>query len=129
MTQYELADFTNSLLDTFLTEFTIFLSLVTAYIIAAFVAGARLSSFQLWIVNLVFSISTGIMGLLCFLTFERFFAHAVIADTPASAAASQPVDFTLPLIALLIALILGSFSFMWSIRRDRSNASQLSHNK
>ena len=122
MTQYELADYTNSLLDTFLTEFTIFLSLVTAYIVAAFVAGARLSSFQLWIVNLVFSISTGVMGLLSFLTFERFFAHAMLAETPASNATSQPVDFTIPLVILLSALVLGSFSFMWSVRRASANA-------
>jgi hypothetical protein len=121
VTQYELADYTNSLLDTFLTEFTIFLSLVTAYIIAAFIAGARLSSFQLWIVNSVFCISTGIMGLLSYLTFERFYAHAILAATPASEAISRPVDFTFPLIFLLVVLVLGSFSFMWSIRRAKSN--------
>ena len=121
MTQYEIADYTNSLLDTFLTEFTVFLSLVTAYIVAAFVAGARLSSIQLWIVNLVFCISTGIVGLISVLTFERFFAHAVIVETPVSGTISPPVDFTMPLIFLLVALVLGSFSLMWSIRRPSGN--------
>ena len=119
MSQYELADYTNALLDTFLTDFTIFLSLVTAYIVTAFIAGARLTTFQLWIVNIVFSISTGIIGLLGFLIWSRFYIHAVIVETPAGTAITEPIDFTWPLAFLLTALVVGSFTFMWSIRNSR----------
>ncbi|MEH6550670.1 MAG: hypothetical protein V7744_11850 [Pseudomonadales bacterium] len=119
MSQYELADYANSLLDTFLTEFTIFLTLVTAYIITAFVAGARLTTFQLWIINIVFSISTGIIGMLGFLTFSRFYMHAVIVETPAGSAVIEPLDFSWPIAFLLSALVAGSFIFMWSIRKTK----------
>jgi len=44
-----------------------------------------------------------------------------LAATPASEATSSPVDFTFPLVFLLVALVIGSFSFMWSIRRAESS--------
>ena len=64
MTMYEMADYTNSLLDTFLTTFTIFKSIVTAYVIAAFAAGDKLTRFQQAIVNVLFLLSTSVVGLL-----------------------------------------------------------------
>jgi len=115
MTMYELADYTNSLLDTFLTCFTIFMSIVTAYVITAFAAGDNLTRFQLVIVNVLFLLSTSVVGLLAMLTFRRFFVHALMAETPVESL-DTPVDFTIPLTFLFCVLVLGAMTFMWSVR-------------
>ena len=52
MTEYEVADIAASVLANFLTSLTVFLSIVSAYVISAFVAGQRLTKIQLSIVNL-----------------------------------------------------------------------------
>ncbi|MEP4484993.1 MAG: hypothetical protein ABJ013_05150 [Halioglobus sp.] len=118
MTMYELADYTNSLLDTFLTSFTIFMSIVTAYVVTAFVAGDKLTKFQQAIVNVLFLLSTGVVGLLAILTFRRFFLHAVMAETPVESL-DAPVDFTVPLAILFFVLVSGAMTFMWSVRQPR----------
>ena len=43
MTEYEVADVAGSVLANFLTSLTVFLSIVSAYVISAFVAGQRLT--------------------------------------------------------------------------------------
>ena len=120
MTEYELADYTNSLLDTFLTIFTIYMSIVTAYVIAAFAAGFKLTKFQVVVVNVLFVTSTSVMGLLGVLVFRRFYAHAVITKTPLSNALDTPVDFTFPVSILFVVLVLGALIFMWAIRHPKT---------
>lgn len=119
MTMYEMADYTNSLLDTFLTIFTIFMSIVTAYVITAFAAGDRLTTFQQAIVNVLFLLSTSVVGLLAILTFRRFYVHAIAAETPV-ARLDSPVDFTIPLIIIFVTLVLGAIIFMWSVRHPKT---------
>lgn len=118
MTMYEMADYTNSLLDTFLTTFTIFMSIVTAYVITAFAAGDRLTRFQQAIVNVLFLLSTSVVGLLSVLVFRRFYSHALIAQTPVKSLAA-PIDFTIPLMLIFIVLVLGAITFMWSVRNPK----------
>jgi hypothetical protein len=119
MTMYEMADYTNSLLDTFLTTFTIFMSIVTAYVITAFAAGGRLTKFQQAIVNVLFLLSTSVVGLLAMLTFRRFYLHALVAETPV-VPENTPVDFTIPLTAIFVVLVLGAITFMWSVRHPKA---------
>jgi len=119
MTMYEMADYTNSLLDTFLTTFTIFMSIVTAYVITAFAAGDRLTRFQQAIVNVLFLLSTSVVGLLAMLTFRRFYSHAVMAETPVESL-DTPVDFTIPLTIIFVVLVLGAITFMWSVRQPKA---------
>ena len=64
MTEYEIADLTASVLSNFLTSFTVFLSIVSAYVISAFAAGEKLTKIQLTIVNLCFLVAVGILGFL-----------------------------------------------------------------
>jgi hypothetical protein len=115
---YEMADYTNSLLDTFLTIFTIFMSIVTAYVITAFAAGDRLTRFQQAIVNILFLLSTSVVGLLAILTFRRFYVHAIATETPV-VTLNTPVDFTVPLIVIFVVLVLGAIVFMWSVRHPK----------
>jgi uncharacterized membrane protein YedE/YeeE len=114
MTEYEIADITASVMSNFLTSLTVFLSIVSAYVISAFGAGKRLTKIQLSIINLCFVVSVGILGFLAVSLFRRFFALAQSIHVEQGSIAS--VDFTWPLCALLIAIVFGCFIFMWNVR-------------
>ena len=114
MTEYEVADIAASVLANFLTSLTVFLSIVSAYVISAFVAGQRLSKIQLSIINLCFLVSSGILGYLAVSLFRRFFG--LVQSINVERGLIGEVDFTWPLSVLLIAMVFGSLIFMWSVR-------------
>lgn len=117
MAEYELAAYTTSMMSNFLTALTIYFSIVTTYVVAAFVAGARLIKIQLAIVNLCFVIAAGIMGPMSVLIFMRFFSSATrVANGDGSIG---PINFTAPLSILIAGVFIGCLVFMWSIRKDR----------
>jgi hypothetical protein len=119
MTEYEVADLTATVLSNFLTALTVFLSIVSAYVISAFGAGERLTKLQLTIVNLCFLVAVGILGFLVVSLYRRFYALAQsISKEQGSIAA---VDFTWPLSALLLAIVFGCFIFMWNVRSGDNN--------
>jgi ABC-type sulfate transport system permease subunit len=114
MTEYELADYATSVMSNFLSAIAIYFSIVTAYVVAAFAAGNRLSKLQLIIVNVTFTVAAGIMGLLSYLLFSRFYELGSQAgrshdDTPL-------VDFSVPLGILVTIVYLGCLLFMWTVR-------------
>ena len=115
MTEYELSDYAATLMGNFLTALTVYFSVITAYVIAAFVAGARLTKTQLLIVNSCFIVAAGIVGFLVVLIFNRFFAFA--AQTPNPIGAAEPIDFTLPLAILVAGIFVGCLVFMWDVRK------------
>jgi hypothetical protein len=116
MTEYQVADIAAAVLANFLTSLTVFLSIVSAYVISAFVAGQRLSKIQLSIVNLCFVVASGILGYLVVSLFRRFFGLA--QSIKVERGLIGEVDFTWPLSALLVAMVFGSLIFMWSVRRE-----------
>ena len=120
MTEYELSDYTATLMGNFLTALTVYFSVVTAYVVAAFVAGSRLSKTQLIIVNSCFTVAAGVVGLLTVLIFTRFFAYAT--QTPVPDGATEPVNFTTPLAILIIGVFVGCLIFMWDVRRIENDA-------
>ena len=114
MTEYEVADIAAAVMANFLTSLTVFLSIVSAYVISAFVAGERLSKIQLSIINLCFMAATGILGYLVVSLYRRFFALAQSINVDRGPIGD--VDFFWPLCALLIAIVFGCFIFMWNVR-------------
>lgn len=117
MTEYELVDYAASTMSNFLSALTIYFSIVTAYVIAAFVAGSRLTRVQLAIVNLCFVVAAGVIGSLSVLIFARFYSIASQVAKPGDAVG--PIDFTVPLGILEASVFIGCMVFMWSIRKGR----------
>jgi hypothetical protein len=76
MTKYGLADWTSAAMSNFLTSFTVFVSIVAAYVIAAFTAGKKLSKPQEYVVNTCFFMASGAIGLLSVLIFQVFLRRA-----------------------------------------------------
>jgi len=123
MSEFELAELAGSAMSNFLTSFTVFVSIVTAYVIAAFAAGERLSKIQVSIVNGCFLIASGAMGLLSVLIFQVFLgrAQAVSALEESTVGIGVVVDFTWAVATLYIVLACGSLAFMWNVRQAPTN--------
>jgi len=116
MSEYEVAELTAAVLSNFLTALTVFLSIVSAYVISAFSAGERLTKIQLSIINLCFLMAVGILGFLVISLYRRFFALAQSIGVERGTIAI--IDFSIPLCALLLVMVGGCFVFMWNVRRD-----------
>ena len=114
MTEYELASLAAAVLSNFLTGFTVFLSIVSAYVIAAFSAGERFTSVQLCIINACFLAATLIVGFLVISVYGRFYGLAQSIDVEQGWIVA--VDLSIPLCLLLVAMVVGCFVFMWNVR-------------
>ena len=72
MSEFELAELAGTAMSNFLTSFTVFISIVTAYVVAAFAAGRKLTKLQVSVVNTCFLIASVAMGLLSVFIFRVF---------------------------------------------------------
>lgn len=118
MIDYGLAEIATSVQANFLSAMTIYFSIATTYVIAAFVAGSKLTRLQLAIVTIGFTIASGIMGTLSVLLFGRFIELAELVQETGGPQNTPLVDFSLPLMALFIIVFLGCIIFMWSVRKN-----------
>lgn len=116
---YDLADYTSSVMGNFLSCITIYFSIVTAYVIAAFAAGGKLSGLQLFIVNSSFTIAAGVIGPLTVLSFSRF---VELARRLQDADNTPLIDFSYALALLVLILYIGSLVFMYSVRKKPGEA-------
>ena len=115
MSEYELIDLAAAIMANFFTTFTIFLSIVTAYVIAAFMAGDKLTKVQVSIINMCFLVSSGIIGWLSLSLFQRAATLAQRGETLRDVTI-LPFYSTWMVGALFAALILGCIFFMWNVR-------------
>lgn len=123
MSEFDLAELAGTAMSNFLTSFTVFVSIVTAYVVAAFGAGRKLTKLQISIVNTCFLIASGAMGLLSVLIFQVFLrrAQALGELNNAVIGVGPVVDFTWVVAVLYVILICGSLAFMWNVRQPGSN--------
>lgn len=122
MSEYELADLTTGAMNNFLASFTIFVSIVTAYVITAFAAGQRLTRIQVSVVNTCFLIACGSMGLLSVLIFQVFLRRVSALNAVNDTIVGPVVDFTWLVAALYSILTCASIIFMWNIRHSQPAA-------
>lgn len=123
MSEFELAELAGTAMSNFLTSFTVFISIVTAYVVAAFAAGRKLTRLQVSIVNTCFLIASSAIGLLSVLIFRIF-----LGRTQALARLNDPdisvgvvVDVTWAVAILYVILVCGSLVFMRNVRQSASN--------
>jgi hypothetical protein len=121
VTDYELSDLAASALSNFLTTFTIFVTIITAYVIAAFAAGSKLSKLQLLVVNACFLISSTVIGSLSVLVFGVFTRRAQAIATIDAAGVTTIVDYTWLVASLYAVLTAGGVLFMWNVRNSNAD--------
>ena len=66
MTEYELVDTFNSTVELMITIFSLYLTITTAYLVAALFTGAKLSSQQCIVVTVLYFVGAGLLPLPCF---------------------------------------------------------------
>ena len=122
MTTYEVAALAESIGANFLTTFTIIVSLTTTYVIAAFAAGARLSRFQLVVVNVSFVTAASVIG---FLSLQMFQRATVMAQKTATEFDAQlaPRDVSWIIALLYFGLVAAALAFMANVRRPGGGVS------
>lgn len=112
MSEYETAGLTFSLIGYGMTAMALYFTVVSGYLIGAYMVGAQLSRSQAWIVTslfMVFALS------LVFGTFSFFAAASSIGERSLSS-----IEYWLaPIIGLAeVAGIVASLKFMFDIRRQ-----------
>jgi hypothetical protein len=111
----ELLDLTNAVFANYLTALTIFFSLVTAYVAAAFVAGKLLNRVQLLIVNFSFLTATSMFGYIAVIIYIRFYALIQAEES-----IDPPLNLAVPSAVLMLLIVAGSLIFMSSVRKTRT---------
>ena len=121
MSEYELAELTTGAMSNFLTSFTVFVSIVTAYAITAFSAGKRLSRVQVSVINTCFLLACCAIGLLSVLIFQVFLRRAQALSSLNESVTGSIVDFTWVVSALYVILTCGCIIFMRNVRHPGSS--------
>ena len=120
MTEYEYAELIAAYSSNAGTFFAIFLTLLSGYLIAAFVAGARLSRFQVTALNTVYVISISVMiyGTYGAGMVQVHYTNLLLAMSPDSPQAGRDWVFN-TLGILMLGGLLASLFFMWDVRRRK----------
>ena len=138
MTEYEIADLAASkimqtqgvfsIIQTQLSFYhdgiELFMTILFAFLAAAYFVGARMDKVQMWIFTVLYTVwqvwtigSTTVRGAVAGLAFDRLFELAD-ADRPAIAASSEYLRGSMTF--LLIMALLASLYFMWHVRRQKA---------
>lgn len=124
MNATEIAEIAAISMGNFLTTFSVFLSIASAYLVAAYLVGAKLTSLQLAIVNGSYLIATSILGFLVGANFRVFFIWASSnSEGLVRQSEGRPwlIDFSWPITILLLIIVIGSLTFMHSVRKGDSD--------
>lgn len=124
MSEFELAELAGTAMSNFLTSFTVFVSIVTAYVVAAFAAGRKLTKLQVSVVTTCFLIASVAIGLLSVMIFRVFLlrTNALAQLNSSDIDVGVVVDVTWAVAILYVILVCGSLVFMRNVRQ--SNATE-----
>lgn len=112
MTEYERAELTFSLIGYGMTAMALYFTVVSGYLIGAYMVGAELSKSQVWIVTSLFVVFA---TSLVFATFSFLSEATSVGEGP-----TNPMNYWIaPILGLAeTAGIAASLKFMFDIRRD-----------
>ena len=125
MTEYEFTEALSSLYAQVTTDSTTVFSLVTTYLIAAYLIGAKLPRVQLYIVNVLFGgwALMAIFAVRATLDKAAWLTQRLIDsgyDLNETAGVSTAGFFSIAFPALLFASLLAAYYFMWSARHPKT---------
>jgi len=121
MTEYELADLMGAASGDSLVFIPIIVSFISAYLVVAWLIGAKLSLSQVSLVNSLFLIFAGIMGSSWLVRIELALSYQkeLLAINPERAILVNA--WLVPSVSVVaVLLILGCLKFMWDIRHSSS---------
>ena len=99
------------------TMYAIFLTILSGYLIVAYAVGAKLTSLQVTIVNILYIVTAlttlAALGSFNQAAMEFSLIAAEVRGTEVSLASYFPSHF---LVGIDVLLVLGSLKFMWDVR-------------
>jgi hypothetical protein len=121
MTEYELVDAAASYLAALQTWIATYFTILTAYLITAYVAGIKLGRSQVYIINVGFVVLGGLCAIGATGTAARFleFTRQVAEVNPQRIyLASAPMSWAIS--AVLFGGLLAALKFMWDVRHPKT---------
>ena len=123
MTEYELVDAANGIASNIMVSQTIFLSILFAYLILAYVAGSKLTTFQAGFLSFIFLVActsgtTAFLGMLAEVMHDTAKLNEIRSENIGFGTLTRPT--LLSLVAIRMVMILGALYFMWSVRHPRT---------
>jgi hypothetical protein len=117
MNEAELILAVNEIASTMLSEEALFYTQLSAYLVVAYLAGEKLTVFQVTLINFLFLVATG-LGLFGVISFsgqiEKLFEFAEQGTGTAATAAMYGT------IIFRLILLIGAFIFMWQVRHPKT---------
>jgi Zn-dependent protease with chaperone function len=121
MTEYELIDAVNSTMSIYLSTFLAYLTIVSAYLIAAFILGDKLTNQQVFVISGLF-LFAAVLTMWSMWGLGSRIVYTAEALTHANP--EYPILIKTPYrnsLAIVCALgIFASFKFMWDVRHPKS---------
>ena len=123
MTEYEILELTYSLLDSMATVFAVYLTIITGFLIVAYLIGLQLETSQVYVINSLFVAITIVQVYSVYnyaLEVESLLQmKAQLSNlTPFQQAMSQQYSMYITALLMLFG-IFASLYFFWNIRRAR----------
>ena len=121
MTEYEIVNTAGMAFGNGLSSFTVFFSMVTAYLVTAHIAGRSLSRPQVIIVNVCYFLAAAYFGLTTVAFHFRGMQMSMAAQRIETVTSFQVPDGTgWQWVALIVVVVLtASFYFMWTVRHPQ----------
>jgi len=123
MTEYELVDALNGNMSAMMSSQALFLSVLFAYLLAAYTVGSKLTQFQAVFISLVFLIFTlAGSSALAAMSNEISYYRLAIADIRGSdVGGGIPANLVGPMFVLVRILVAtGALYFMWQVRHPKT---------
>jgi hypothetical protein len=119
MTEYEISDIAGNAFGNGMNSFTVFFSIVTAYLVAAHTAGKSLSTTQIVIVNMCYVVAAAFFGTFTTVAFMRGAELTREVQFGVNEKIGSDVGW-MWITAIIILVITASFCFMWSVRHPKT---------
>ena len=121
MTEAELMELVQSVWANYLSTMALFISVISAFLIIAYIAGGRLTRQQVILVNTLMGIFTG-FGVAGMYGFSLTGTEAMLLAIEISTQRTKIGITTVPEITLTVfpAIVLACYKFMWDVRHPKT---------
>lgn len=121
MTEYETLDIMTNLMDVITADHAIYLTELTAYLIAIYMVGKKLTFFQLSFLNflLLWFVITDLVTTIAHVGLISTYAEKLYEFRPQEEGSGIPIAFTYVFISFKIMVAFGCYMFMWQVRHDK----------
>ena len=123
MTEYELVDAMNGTVSAMMSSQGLFLSVLFAYLLAAYTVGSKLTQFQAAFISLVFLFFTlaGSSAMASMSNEVSYYGSAIADIRGSDVGGGIPANLVAPMLVLVrLLMATGALYFMWQVRHPKT---------